>query len=218
MRAPQKELQTVFCLQEIVPHCCFPGEAQVLTEDGTRKKMKEVVLGDKVLTLNSRVQPSFSEVIAFLHYEPNASSEYLKVESEDGHCISISPDHLIFTGQPGGEKKAVFSATLQPGDHIIAVSNTHTQHCKVKQVTSGTQDGIYCILTRTGTLVVDGVLASCYASYKSHKLSHAACAPLRVATALTKKHTGKTPKEEGIHGYAQFLSKVGKAITPGYMS
>ena len=177
--------------------------------------MKEVALGDKVLTLNSHGRPSFSEVIEYLYYDPHSTSEYLKVESEDGHCVSISPNHLIFTGQPGGKKKAVFAATLKPGDHIIAVSNTHTQHCKVKQVTSGTQDGIYNVLTRTGTLVVDGVLASCYASYKSHKISHAACAPLRVASAL-KKRTGKTPKE-GKHGGVRFARKVGEVFTPKSM-
>ena len=68
--------------------------------------------------------------------------------------------------------------------------------------------GAFVPLTRSGTLLVDNVLTSCYASFP-HGISHAVMAPLRWFPQLAEL----TP-EDGVHPYVDLLKKIGRALLP----
>lgn len=59
--------------------------------------MAAVQIGDKVLVVDPGTgETGRSVVIAFLHIDRNASSEFRAIETKSGSKITITPDHLIF--------------------------------------------------------------------------------------------------------------------------
>jgi hypothetical protein len=94
--------------------------------------------------------------------------------------------------------------------------------------------GVYAPLTTTGTVVVDGALASCYAVINNPGLAHAVFLPLRAWHSLVggsrsyaqtwlglpsadnlpspPSSTGETVSQRGVHPYAQFLYDLGSLL------
>lgn len=81
--------------------------------------------------------------------------------------------------------------------------------------------GVFAPLTSSGTIVVDGIVASCYGSFYSHSLVHSAMAPLRLvhgADAFFRNAIADMALGDcGIHWYARALLKVAN-IVPYYPS
>ena len=71
-----------------------------------------------------------------------------------------------------------------------------------------TISGAFVPLTEDGTLLVDNVLVSCYASF-SHDLSHIVMSPLRWFSWLLDF----TPTE-GIHPFVVLMKRLGRSILP----
>lgn len=72
--------------------------------------------------------------------------------------------------------------------------------------------GAYVPLTEHGTLLVEGVLASCYASFP-HALAHWALAPARLAPALLLD-SEESQHEAGVRLFPRLLKVVGRALLP----
>jgi len=72
--------------------------------------------------------------------------------------------------------------------------------------------GIYAPLTVAGTIVVDGVAASCYASTRSHTAAHAAMKPMRTMYRHNPEKMQKQPHVgkhiAGAHRYVDVLARV----------
>ena len=100
-------------------------------------------------------------------------------------------------------------------------------HPEVIGIRRSLEIGVYAPLTRHGTLIVNGFLASCYADVDSHRLAHLAMTPLllwhRMLLPLRRRRQiddfGSQLDENdnmqlrccpnaGIHKYARFLSKL----------
>ena len=85
------------------------------------------------------------------------------------------------------------------------------------------EKGVYSPLTSEGNIVVDGILASCYADFDNHHLQHFAWAPYRWwkkasgFSSFMKTEQDKQSKEQdgsGVHWYAQGLHSFSNAILP----
>lgn len=95
------------------------------------------------------------------------------------------------------------------------------------------ETGVYAPLTTAGTIIVDDVLASCYAVVNSHDIAHWSLLPIRMVTNLDKGFRRiwnllsrpimgwsttsamfrRRPKI-GVHWYAKFLYTVGEYVLP----
>ena len=70
--------------------------------------------------------------------------------------------------------------------------------------------GAYVPLTRQGNIVVDGILASCYASF-DHDLSHMAIAPIQWYPEIIEWIFGK---DEGPLDYVYIAKYLGRMVLP----
>jgi hypothetical protein len=95
---------------------CFTEETIVRTHNGRAMFMKDVRVGDVLLTfdndkvnryiidVNMNVQLTYSRVISFLHRLPNDVIEFMRLTLEDGRTLTLTPWHLIFSGTCDDER------------------------------------------------------------------------------------------------------------------
>ena len=134
-----------------------------------------------------------------------------------GHQISLTSSHLIYVKEKGyvksssgnvGDSLQIFSATL---DRLVDF--------KVSRVNYELKRGYIAPLTNQGTLLVNGVLASCYAEINSHYLADVAMTPLKlwhqIAGLIGTGHPiNQNLQSHDINSYAHFLSLFSKRFLP----
>ncbi|VDM19499.1 unnamed protein product, partial [Hydatigera taeniaeformis] len=165
---------------------CFPGTANAMSATGAPIPLSNLRIGDHVMTLDSRtlkLQPT--RVTAFLHrdehqYSPWIEITYLRRDETTPSKLRVTANHLIYRWQ--GRRTSVFANQLQPGDKIICNINHPEDLCQVEATrlvnASLTETGVYAPLTRTGDLIIDGVLVSCFAHIRNDWLAQLAVFPL----------------------------------------
>ena len=170
--------------------------------------MKDLKIGDKVLTM-VKGEMKFQKLITFLHYVPKETASYLGIHTDGAEPpIYLSSEHLIFvvSGQCT-QVTPIYAKKVKPGDHILRVKQDSAKAglgaMAVTQITEeSNMAGIYAPLTTSGTIVVNGVVASCYSNICSHSIAHVSLAPLHCQIL------GGSKLYEGIHPYASFLMKL----------
>jgi hypothetical protein len=197
---------------------CFPSDAIVMTVTGP-KKMKDVSLGDnlRVITTDGRVE--FSPTVGWLHREPEGIGAYLRITTSRRQ-VHISEEHLVGTIK-GGQvdfvpaREAVVGTALLECDNSVSPQNGRVAVWgnPVQKVEKVQMKGVFAPLTESGTIVVDGVGASCYACTRSHKAAHAAMKPMRAMYRHNPEkmrqqnyHVGK--HIQGSHRYVDLLARV----------
>ncbi|KAK3879663.1 hypothetical protein Pcinc_015792, partial [Petrolisthes cinctipes] len=83
----------------------------------------------------------------------------------------------------------VFGRDVGVGDVIFGVNGNELERTEVLEITHHVTRGAYVPLTKEGTLIVDGIYVSCYASYR-HALAHRFLAPVRAFPALLHLRPG----------------------------
>ena len=218
---------------------CFTAESKVVREDGRRLNMSEVRLGDRVQSVDSLGNIVYSEVLMFLDREPEERMQFIVVTGEDGSKLTLTPSHLVFTGRTDCEElecmEASYAGNLAPGDTIVVTRGQTEAGVKVTRVASvsvTSSTGVFAPLTRSGNLVVDGVLASCYAVIDSQTVAHVAFLPVRwyyslksgAASLLRSVHilSEAVPRSlsvipSGVHWYPDLLYSLARTIMPSHL-
>jgi len=152
---------------------CFPGTAEVTLASGGREKMKELKVGDEVLTSSG----TFSAVLGWLDIQPGQETNFIKLETNLSSSTSMTGSHVIFSRSVNEESATPkYADEVKMGDLIIG--EEAGELAEVVNISRFSSVGYYAPLTYEGTVVVDGYLASCYASYP-HWVAHAALYPAR---------------------------------------
>ena len=218
---------------------CFPGDAQVTLEGGGTKLMRHLLPGDRVLassTTDGSAPLLYSPVVSFLDRQPNATKTFYVVGTDAGLNITLTAAHLIFAtdcaGGPsesgweetpqetrgagrsshGAGVRTVFASEVRPGQCMFTSAAEEKSHPRLSVVTfveERRSAGLYAPLTQHGSIVVDGVLASCYAAVDSHELSHWALAPLRFFHSVLGP---SQVQSDGLHWYPRLLQTLGKIL------
>ncbi|KAK7051425.1 hypothetical protein SK128_010546 [Halocaridina rubra] len=173
---------------------CFPGSGKVMTPSGPKEvsAMKE---GDQIQVMKADGSLGYSPILMFLHRDPQASRVFLQLKTAKGTLLTLTSSHLIFL-LPNHEMLsssqaptmldamkfggAVLAARVEEGDFLLVRQERGGVELEeVVEVTEIRGFGVFAPLTSEGTVVVDGVVASCYAVIDSQSIAHWAFLPVR---------------------------------------
>ncbi|CAF3716402.1 unnamed protein product [Rotaria socialis] len=150
---------------------CFPGSSQLILEDGSFKALSAATIGDRVLVNKDN---AYEPIIGFIHAKREDLFEFLAIEVQSAgsnltSTLLVSCNHLIFDFDSGDAR---FAGKFRVGDRVQMLHNDQILPGEVIKVKLTKQQGFYAPLTKSGTIVVNGVLASNYATVSNHALAH----------------------------------------------
>mmetsp|Transcript_31390 Transcript_31390/g.51815 ORF Transcript_31390/g.51815 Transcript_31390/m.51815 type:complete len:465 (-) Transcript_31390:130-1524(-) len=130
---------------------CFSGETTVIVRDRGATLMKNLQLGDHVLVSGAEDE-SYQSVYSFGHRTTLSSAEFIQLYPS---MLELSHNHMIFLEGKG----AVPAVMVQLGDRLVG-------GVAVTDIRKVTRRGLYAPFTPSGTIVVNGVLASSYVAFQ----------------------------------------------------
>lgn len=201
---------------------CFPPDAIVQTPEGS-KRLDELEVETKVLTVNKNGQLIYSPVVAFFHEADTKEAKYTTIATEDGNLVTLTRAHLIYRTTHGNDTLAlqnpddilpVYASKIKVNDYIFTsdIMRNEMRLSRVVKVTNSNIKGAYAPLTLEGRIVVNNALASCYAVFDDHRMAHAAFSPLRflynsMPNLIKEKVTGSF-----VSWYPNFLSTIASML------
>lgn len=195
---------------------CFPGSSTVTLQDGTKKSVEHLRTGDRVLAADDDGNPTYTDFIMFVDRDSTTRRLFHVIETDSGQKITLTAAHLLYVARNsthGGGVSAVFASQVRPG-HKVMVSDPRRSRLRPVTVTRiYTQEhvGSYAPVTVQGNVVVDEILASCYAVIEDHELAHWALGPVRLAHWVSSllSQPGGGGQKDGVHWYSRLLYQVG---------
>ena len=104
---------------------------------------------------------------------------------------------------------------LRTGMNIFVMSDEGVLMSEtITNITDVVKQGYVAPLTAEGTLIVNNIASSCYATINSHHVAHAAVAPMRWWYSLFGMSWKGSEEGEGIHWFAKILYEIAVFIVP----
>ncbi|KAE8573658.1 sonic hedgehog protein [Halyomorpha halys] len=209
---------------------CFTGNSTVEVPGGGKKKLSDLKIGDEVATYdNGKIV--YSEVIMFLDRNPDSRRQFLEINTTSTN-LRVTPQHLLIRVKSNNTLENVFAARIKLGD-VLLVSSDKGELRQEKVINSKLvlDIGVYAPLTKTGTVIVDRVVASCYAVIESQTIAHLAFAPIRLYVnakeAISRFYSLVTFRQSSVHSketavkgipwYPFFLYKFSSYVAPKFL-
>ncbi|MFT7812298.1 indian hedgehog protein-like [Arapaima gigas] len=155
----------------------------------------------------------------FLDRDADTTRVFYVIETrEPRRTLTLTAAHLLFVADNVTDMVAVFASEVRPGQTVLIVDELlgRLRPAAVERVYTEEHGGAFAPVTTEGTLVVDGVLASCYAVIWDHTWAHWALAPVRWTYTLSSallpggRSVAKEPVDVGgIHWYPKMLYRIG---------
>jgi len=166
---------------------CFPADAAVEVASGATVPMRSLAVGDVVRVAAGDGPAAFSPVYTFSHRQPGGAHPVVSVATAAGPVLTASGGHLV----PSARRGLVAAAALAAGDAVDVVVNGTAVCSTVTAVSGGgRRAGLYAPHTLAGTVVVDGVVASCYTTAVRPAVAAALLAPVRWAFGVVGAPAG----------------------------
>lgn len=158
----KKEDQCLLCDCTLLGDC-FSPVTTVELKDGRLLNMEDLRVGDQV-----RTRDGFESVYSFGHFQknPGFASLYVQIHTETTSQkrgpIELSSNHLIFVQ---GEKVPIPASEIKAG-HVVL--SDHNGPDRVTKVTKVERIGLMHPYTSSGTIIVNGILASNHVVVTAH--------------------------------------------------
>lgn len=212
---------------------CFNSNSYVTTPDGL-VPIQDIEVGDEILAIDSRGQPVFSPVLLFMDRDVRSKRMYHRIWTESGKRITMTGSHLIFVmddlqqdfNASFADRRVVFARQVIPQQFVLTTDkNGLMKFERVTRVEVEELEGAFAPLTREGNLLVNDVLASCYANIRDQDLAHASFFPVRSFANFVDSlnHLFPFPKkrrkrshspQSGIHWYPRILQSIAARLLP----
>ena len=131
--------------------------------------MKKLQVGDHVLTSSSNEDGSYEVVYAFGHKDANKVVDFISLYTNDQTAapLQITAEHMLFLlPEETKRPKAVPASSIKVGDVLWHQDGTSTTTVTKIRTVQGT--GVYSPLTPSGTIIVNGIVASTYNSLQGY--------------------------------------------------
>lgn len=156
---------------------CFSGTMTVIVKGKSRPvTLSELRVGQEVLDVNMQ----YVRVVGWLHRDENLVTDFIEVLHILG-SVCATPDHLLYCC----DKSDYFPAKEVDALESVFIDGTMIRSDVISR-RRVCHRGIFAPLTTSGTLLVNGIHASCYASPAelpfriSQSAGHLALAPYRI--------------------------------------
>ena len=190
---------------------CFPMNARVLCKSKGSVTMDDLSVGDLVMTA-SECGIAYSPIVSFAHLfrgSRGISFEFVEITLSDGTVLPIHQDHMLPFSTSDGAVAYLPAGEVKRGDQLKCLwIDGGFKTTLVERVAITYQKGLYCPITENGTIVVNGVLCSCYSPPSkaigfriTHEAAHMILSPLRVRYSLFKQGF----QDEGVDPYCKAL-------------
>ncbi|CAB9498878.1 Desert hedgehog protein [Seminavis robusta] len=137
---------------------CFPEVATAQVKGTGPVAMKNLQLGDLVLTTTGNEDAYYEKIYAFGHYSPKTEAAFVQLVTDDS-TLEMTGEHLVFVAN---KVNPVRADSIQVGDILQPAA-------KVAEINTVHRKGLYAPLTASGRLVVDDILASSYISLQDEQ-------------------------------------------------
>ncbi|CAG8538857.1 45423_t:CDS:2 [Gigaspora margarita] len=187
---------------------CFKLDTKVMLRNKKILSMSLVRVGDQVCCGTIDGQLKFSKVYSIAHRSFEIKTEFLKVEFEtiDGirkGSLYLTPEHHIFVNN-----NFDYAKNLKRFHKIQVLIGTRLFQAYVMNCSREYHNGYVTIFTRSGTIIADDVLCSCYAICPPHQnLIHYTLLPLRLFEKFGES-TIIGSNDEEIHPYLYYLMRI----------
>ena len=150
------------------------------------------------------------QFLGWLDRVANAGGEFLKIWTNSSSIV-LTGNHLIFRlSAVDGGLESVFADQIEEGDRLVSWTGSGMREESVVAVEPAREKGIWTPLTMEGTLLVDGLLASSYASFP-HSTSDLVLAPVkRFPRVLLDDETSQ--HEDGLRDVVKLMKKMATAV------
>lgn len=149
---------------------CFSGESIVMVQGRGHVKMSDLTLGDMVQVAGYKYEPIYS----FGHYKAETWATFLQihVKEDDNWMIDgpleLTSAHLVLTDMNG----FVPASSIKVGDSIMmasfgSTSSSLTAAIVVNSINKVTRKGVFAPFTKSGTIVVNGIIASSFVAFQN---------------------------------------------------
>lgn len=174
------------------PSSCFPSVASVETPEG-KKAIYEIKVGDFVLS-----HDGFSEVYLLGHADNETLSDYVRITTNNGTSLRISREHFILSNG-----RYVYAKDVKKGDRL-AYGETAVR------IETEKAKGLWNPFTIAGTIVVDGILASCHSDWFLEELP----TWMRPSTAIIPSiyQTAMAPARKIYHRNSAWVKRFTKSF------
>ncbi|RUS15626.1 AIG1 family-domain-containing protein [Endogone sp. FLAS-F59071] len=187
---------------------CFTIDTTVITSSAKVVPLSQLEIGDRILCRGSGGKLEYSEVYTFIHYNTESLTEFrtiffTKPNGTKGR-VSLTPQHHIFVN-----RTIDFAGHVCPkSSKLLVLQDNSLVLASIDKIITETKKGFVCVLTRSGTLIADEALCSCFCdilpSPTMQVLAQMAFAPLRLYTHFFRS-AYRLPE---IHPYAQILVNI----------
>lgn len=198
-------MYTCTSIEQTMP--CFSGISQITLADGSYKLLSEAKIGDRVLVNKDNI---YEPIIAFIHAKQDGFFDFLAIKiqstmSNTTYNLFVSANHLIFDFDL---KDTRFAGQFRISDRVQLIENNQIVQGEIIDIRLTKQQGFYAPLTPSGTIVVNGILSSNYATVSNHLLAHQVMGIYR----FWIRYFGTPASNESIHWLLILLMYVEKII------
>ena len=181
-----------------VSKACFAGSETVSVESAGTRFISEIRTGDRVLAADAAGRTFYSDVV-FVPHGPNKDSAlFVHITTADGRDIKMTESHILPSGacNTASPLPLVYAKDVNVGDCIMTVSGEE----RVSAVGVVPGEGLYTIVTKEEYVVVNGIIASPFATnhmmanlyYNMHRLLYST-APALLSSSLLRSTNEVSP-------------------------
>jgi hypothetical protein len=160
---------------------CFFAKTNITLSDGSIRSLDTLITGDEVLVYSSSLgKIEKSRVLAIFHHQ-RSSVRFLDIYTTDNQePLRLTPTHSILTKKNSAKQSSFhydFAYNIAINDWIVSSKLESIQVMKIEEILLYNQT-ISTPLTFEGNIIVNNLLASCYATF-NHQLMHFLTTPIR---------------------------------------